>query len=804
MIIINFMNTKIRSNLIMKSIYAVMLKVLRTFYYYLLLISCKNKIISPNNSLRFERIPVNSTIALLGHCDMMKIISSFLTLNRPDITINYMRQDNSAFGKFCKTQNIPADIVVSDNVAEIDAVIVTSRSIMKTKSFVCQIKSNVSIYLTVTKREAMQLSAMNFSLLVTVAAKINYFCEKFISTCQLAPKEIYTWQDLQCYSAILELDVITSTIVNYSDIVSLTREDISKSSTNFLINYNKQLISWQKYDKYKQNLYLDYYGIKKSFCKTEPQEAEFVYKEYNNLFSTPLNNWSDIVKLAEIVLHSLPNEREFEDYIFSCVYYKIITSNATMVVSSFDQVFDQDKPTLLEKHIIANPHNTELSLKHKKLLWAEISNDVESYHNMIHQSENNSKYIHFENNGMNRVTTNKPESYDFVIYIFGNSRVLGSGCEDKYTIASYLQRKINSNKNNMYLVKNYSGVTCFFDFYKKINGINFKKGDIVILGGLFLSNNFSFVSRENFTFNPKYFESYNYIHCDVNIKRRKVGEEVFWDYLHFNHIGNRIVSEQLYEFLFSKRGIICDLAQNKDNDNPLSRKGICINESNIVKFNNKRNDNINLGSSPMLIQYQQFLNDFNFGKDNKTTGSIVMNCNPFTHGHRYLIEWAANTVDELIVFILEEDKSYFPFSDRIELVKKGVKDLENVIVVPSGQFIISNITFKSYFQKEEKKEKIDASLDLDVFGKYLAPYANITKRFVGDEPLCVVTSQYNDQMLQILPKYGIEVVVIPRKEFDGTPISASRVRQCIKDKQKKELIDIVPKTTYDYLLENYF
>lgn len=57
---------------------------------------------------------------------------------------------------------------------------------------------------------------------------------------------------------------------------------------------------------------------------------------------------------------------------------------------------------------------------------------------------------------------------------------------------------------------------------------------------------------------------------------------------------------------------------------------------------------------------------------NAAVGSIVMNCNPFTLGHRYLIEYASKYVDYLYIFVVEEDKSFFPFSDRIDLIKKGL------------------------------------------------------------------------------------------------------------------------------------
>ena len=51
-------------------------------------------------------------------------------------------------------------------------------------------------------------------------------------------------------------------------------------------------------------------------------------------------------------------------------------------------------------------------------------------------------------------------------------------------------------------------------------------------------------------------------------------------------------------------------------------------------------------------------------------GAIVMNCNPFTLGHKYLIKESLKKVDYLYIFVVEEDKSIFPFKDKILSVIK--------------------------------------------------------------------------------------------------------------------------------------
>ena len=186
-----------------------------------------------------------------------------------------------------------------------------------------------------------------------------------------------------------------------------------------------------------------------------------------------------------------------------------------------------------------------------------------------------------------------------------------------------------------------------------------------------------------------------------------------------------------------------------------------------------------------------------------TTGKIgaaVMNCNPFTKGHRYLIETAAKECDHLYVFVLSEDKSRFSAHDRMALVKAGTGDIANVTVLPTGPYLISSATFPTYFLKErEKAGSIQCRLDIEVFAKYYAPRFGITHRFIGTEPLSPMTDQYNQALLQYLPEHGITVRQIPRLEEGSSPISASYVRSLLGKGESALLRSLVPTTTYDYL-----
>lgn len=184
-------------------------------------------------------------------------------------------------------------------------------------------------------------------------------------------------------------------------------------------------------------------------------------------------------------------------------------------------------------------------------------------------------------------------------------------------------------------------------------------------------------------------------------------------------------------------------------------------------------------------------------------GAIVMHCNPFTRGHRWLIETAAKECDWLYIFVLSEDRGLFPAADRLELVKKGTADLANVTVHPTGPYLISSATFPTYFLKDKAQAgAVQCQLDVEIFTKHFVPAFGINRRYVGTEPLCVVTNAYNEVLEEFLPKQGVELRKLQRLETDGAPISASAVRKLLGQNQPEKLRSLVPDTTFEYLLSH--
>ena len=207
-----------------------------------------------------------------------------------------------------------------------------------------------------------------------------------------------------------------------------------------------------------------------------------------------------------------------------------------------------------------------------------------------------------------------------------------------------------------------------------------------------------------------------------------------------------------------------------------------------------------------IKNYIKYLNN-NKVKDieNKKIASVVVNCNPFTNGHLYLIEKAASENDIVYLFVVEEDKSSFPFNTRYRLVGDGIKHLNNVVLLRGGRYIVSSTTFPSYFLQNKSTtavSKNQTELDVSIFGKYIAKELSINKRYVGEEVYCETTNNYNQSMKKILPNFGIEVIEIKRKAVgtDDNFISASKVRDAIREDTLNSIKDFLPKSTIDFLL----
>ena len=178
-------------------------------------------------------------------------------------------------------------------------------------------------------------------------------------------------------------------------------------------------------------------------------------------------------------------------------------------------------------------------------------------------------------------------------------------------------------------------------------------------------------------------------------------------------------------------------------------------------------------------------------------GVVVMNCNPFTLGHRYLIEQAAKQVKRLYVMVVREDCSLFAYTERKAMVEQGVADIKNVTVIDGSDYAISRATFPTYFLKRlDDAADTQMLLDLDLFRRHIAPALGATVRFVGTEPTDQLTRRYNQLMHEALK----DVRETDRLEKDGYAVSASRVRKAMEEGDMNTIRQLVPPTTLPYII----
>ena len=462
--------------------------------------------------------------------------------------------------------------------------------------------------------------------------------------------------------------------------------------------------------------------------------------------------------------------------------------------------------------------------------------------------EGHSEYWNFDEKGR-RYTIGQPLNAEKVLHFFGDSRILGIGVEDKETIPSFLQKRINE-VGLFVKVENYSlSDTSIDNLFEWMKDSELQEGDIVCFSCDFIKLNedcahlfdkmdgddyyihwlkkiMKYCSDKNVQFNyimtggiescgfanktlaeKTIVSSVQIGHSNVfyiprNRERlleyvdiagggvldtrrvlREVHEKIscFVDTGHYSPKANKVVAESIFRLVFER------------NKQELYEKEMELIDEYLIDTRRER-----VFRFLWTETWRKYKEELQKGKVNVSkSGAIVMNANPFTKGHRYLIEYAAKKVEHLYVFVLEEDCSFFSFQDRIQLVKEGTKDLQNVTIFRGGEFIISKKTFPEYFDKADSVA--NSSRDIEIFATLIAPILGITCRFVGKEPYSVVTNGYNEQMKKMLPEFGISLVEIERTDVDGEIISATKVRKACENKDIETLRAMLPATTFDFV-----
>lgn len=214
----------------------------------------------------------------------------------------------------------------------------------------------------------------------------------------------------------------------------------------------------------------------------------------------------------------------------------------------------------------------------------------------------------------------------------------------------------------------------------------------------------------------------------------------------------------------------------------------------------KYSEELRVKSEELGVKNEELKNDESVVSNaRKPIGVIVMNANPFTLGHRFLVEQSSELVERLYVVVVREDCSMFSYNERKAMVSQGVRDIGNVVVVDGSDYAVSAATFPTYFLKQlSDATDTQIILDLDLYRRRIAPALGATIRFFGSEPTDPLTRRYNELMHQQLGEEHVHE--IQRKQQEGSAISASRVRKAMMEGCIWDAIQLVPPTTIPYII----
>ena len=255
---------------------------------------------------------------------------------------------------------------------------------------------------------------------------------------------------------------------------------------------------------------------------------------------------------------------------------------------------------------------------------------------------------------------------------------------------------------------------------------------------------------------------------DVLEKKNIPAEWMLDNPLHFNHHVASVYAEALYEMIFKK--------DYRDNDK--ARSFITLDIDMAREF---------------------YLDKYFYGCDmsvGKRVAASVINGNPFTNGHRYLIETAAEECDHVYLISVQENTSVFSSAERYAMAVDATEDLDNVTVVPSGLFLGTATLFPAYYAKiymGNTKEQAEAHVrTFAVVAKALG----VTHRYIGEEPDDAITQELNVACQKILPAEHIHTVILKRKEEDGRMVTGTIVRQ-LAAADDPEIMKFLPESSAD-------
>lgn len=567
-------------------------------------------------------------------------------------------------------------------------------------------------------------------------------------------KEIYEFHKDLCDISKKDICFIKSSYFNDKRLEYFKKYFEDKNNKVSIIDYLDYINNDYKYDifVFESEGVLDNYSyIAPVFKKGFSGGTHFSFKGLLDKYL----EYTDDSKISSNILPKFLN------------YYEEKKVNVYIAYFDYDDYTIDLEEKIKNKYREANTFNGETNIVNPQEFFGEYYS--EDYHYKVLSSLPNRRLI--SKNGVNyledfnsdtlnvkdniRVTTDTINDSCGTIHFFGPCLAIGLYVEDKNTIESYLQRLLNANGIKMNVV-NHGSFNSLFSEMEMVKDTEIHEGDTIIFFDLFYK--VSGVKKINLS---------NALKKDIPLTWfvNSIG--------HVNHKINELYAEEIFKNI-------------KDS----------------LKYNKKRNIITDVMNLKNMFLIDRYFSNIDLSKYDKV-GSIVMKCDPFTLGHKYLVNEALKKVDFLIVFVLCDDEFTFKFYERLAMARAAVKDLKNVYVVPTEHAIASKKIFPEYFSRvvDEKLEK-NIENDLLNFAVNIAPKLNIKYRFVGTEPIDKVTQKYNELLKKILPDNGIKLIEIKRKEKDKKAISASLVRKLFEEMNYDDLKKYLPESSIDIILDN--
>lgn len=447
------------------------------------------------------------------------------------------------------------------------------------------------------------------------------------------------------------------------------------------------------------------------------------------------------------------DDEEFNKYLYDFSLPKIISQNPNVHVKNH-----------FDKLGYTNEEVRNLILGPRRITNLDGSTSMEDNPHPLVRVEKNQ-----------RLTAYQPEKFVNKIYFVGSCNQYGVNAPFDKTIESYLQKMLNNN-NFPYRVENESRhyFNRYQDFFYNLIKLDPKPGDIIFVA---VNDILPITQGIPFIDVSKAFDGYD-------------PKDLWVLKAHANEKGYKILAEFYFDVLV-KNNFLKNIEIKYPAPPPPPRR------FGIPKENSSPANT--LFDFEELEAHKQKLREKRL-----KIGCLTINANPFHLGHEYLVQYAASRVHKLFILVDQEDKTDFSFTDRFELVKRGTAQFPNVEVLPSSKFFASMQTFSGYFNKESLQDVyVDSTDNAEMFAAEIAPSLGVTIKFDGEEPRDNVTRQYHDNLRTLLPRYGIEYCEIPRKEINGEVISAKTVRAALKVGDFEKISKLVPKTTLEFLRQNY-